>query len=55
VISVPGIEIRSEVAAAWRERQGVVALESSLISHGLPWPVNLERLAALKKLTDGES
>jgi pseudouridine-5'-phosphate glycosidase len=42
VISVSGIEIRSEVAAAWKEKQGVVALESTLISHGLPWPVNLE-------------
>lgn len=42
MISVPGIEIRSEVAAAWKEKQGVVALESTLISHGLPWPVNLE-------------
>jgi len=49
VSSVPGIEIRSEVAAAWKERQGVVALESSLISHGLPWPVNLETARGAEK------
>jgi pseudouridine-5'-phosphate glycosidase len=31
-----------EVAAALAERRPVVALESTLIAHGLPWPVNLE-------------
>lgn len=36
------IEIGAEVEAALRERRPVVALESTLISHGLPRPQNLE-------------
>src|SRR4051794_5659470 len=35
------IDIRPPVAAALREGAPVVALESTLVSHGLPWPVNL--------------
>ena len=31
-----------EVADALRDGAAVVALESTLITHGLPWPVNLE-------------
>jgi pseudouridine-5'-phosphate glycosidase len=31
-----------EVAAALRERRPVVALESTLIAHGLPYPLNLQ-------------
>jgi len=34
--------IRPEIAAALADGQGVVALESTLISHGLPYPANLE-------------
>ena len=34
--------VAPEVSAALRERRPVVALESTLISHGLPWPRNLE-------------
>jgi pseudouridine-5'-phosphate glycosidase len=34
--------ISSEVAAAQASNQPVVALESTLISHGLPYPANLE-------------
>ena len=33
--------ILPEVAEALKERRGVVALESTLIAHGLPWPENL--------------
>ncbi|MGL4552233.1 MAG: pseudouridine-5'-phosphate glycosidase [Gemmataceae bacterium] len=36
------IDVRPEVAAALGGRVPVVALESTLISHGLPWPVNLQ-------------
>ncbi|OAI39641.1 pseudouridine-5-phosphate glycosidase [Planctomycetaceae bacterium SCGC AG-212-D15] len=36
------LDVRPEVAAALREGRPVVALESTLIAHGLPWPVNLE-------------
>lgn len=34
--------VAPEVAAALAEGRGVVALESTLITHGLPWPDNLE-------------
>jgi pseudouridine-5'-phosphate glycosidase len=36
------LEIAAEVAAALRSGRPVVALESTLIAHGLPWPVGLE-------------
>lgn len=36
------LDVRPEVAAALQERRPVVALESTLIAHGLPWPLNLE-------------
>jgi pseudouridine-5'-phosphate glycosidase len=34
------------VAAALQAGESVVALESTLLSHGLPWPLNLETLRA---------
>jgi pseudouridine-5'-phosphate glycosidase len=36
------LDIRPEVAAALAEGRPVVALESTLIAHGLPYPRNLE-------------
>src|SRR3954451_14891303 len=36
------IHVSDKVATSLRERRPVVALESTLIAHGLPWPVNLE-------------
>jgi pseudouridine-5'-phosphate glycosidase len=36
------IDISAEVAAALQARRPVVALESTLIAHGLPWPINLQ-------------
>ncbi|HZY83534.1 MAG TPA: pseudouridine-5'-phosphate glycosidase, partial [Gemmataceae bacterium] len=36
------IDVRPEVAAALRQGKPVVALESTLIAHGLPRPLNLE-------------
>ena len=38
--------VAKEVADPVREGLGVVALESTLISHGLPWPENLETALA---------
>ena len=35
-----------EVAAAWAAGRPVVALESTVIAHGLPWPANLETAQA---------
>jgi pseudouridine-5'-phosphate glycosidase len=40
------LDVRDEVAAAIAARRPVVALESTLIAHGLPWPVNLETARA---------
>lgn len=36
------IDVRREVAVALHNGLPVVALESTLIAHGLPWPANLE-------------
>lgn len=38
----PILDVNPEVAAALQEGRPVVALESTLIAHGLPWPQNLE-------------
>jgi pseudouridylate synthase len=40
------LDVHPEVATALRERRPVVALESTLIAHGLPWPLNLETARA---------
>ncbi len=42
-------DIRPDVAAALAERRPVVALESTLIAHGLPWPENWETARAAEK------
>jgi pseudouridine-5'-phosphate glycosidase len=36
------LDVRPEPAEALRAGRSVVALESTLIAHGLPWPLNLE-------------
>ncbi len=47
-------QFSEEVATALRERQPLVALESTVIAHGLPYPTNLETAsrceAAVRKL-----
>jgi pseudouridylate synthase len=40
------LDIRPEVAAALRDGRPVVALESTLIAHGLPWPRNRDTAEA---------
>lgn len=42
------LEIAREVAEALAEGRGVVALESTIVAHGLPWPDNLEIGRALE-------
>lgn len=42
------LRVSAEVAAALEEERPVVALESTLISHGLPYPQNLEVAQALE-------
>jgi pseudouridine-5'-phosphate glycosidase len=39
---VDALQIADEVRAALAERRAVVALESTIVAHGLPWPENLE-------------
>src|SRR5437660_11793456 len=36
------LALHPEISAALEAKRPVVALESTLIAHGLPWPVNLE-------------
>ena len=38
----PYLDIHPEVAAALKEGRPVVALESTIISHGMPYPQNVE-------------
>ncbi|MGH9677731.1 MAG: pseudouridine-5'-phosphate glycosidase, partial [Candidatus Acidiferrum sp.] len=40
------LQIRPEIQAALRDGKPIVALESTLIAHGLPWPKNLETARA---------
>ncbi len=34
--------VRPEIRTALHERKAVVALETTILSHGMPWPRNLE-------------
>src|SRR5438876_1398806 len=40
------LALHPEISAALEEGRPVVALESTLIAHGLPWPLNLETARA---------
>lgn len=42
------IQLSEEVAAALRGGRPVVALESTVITHGLPWPANAETALAME-------
>ncbi len=44
----PELHLAPEVAAALHERRAVVALESTLITHGLPYPANIETALAME-------
>lgn len=44
----PHLDLDPEVAAALADGWPVVALESTLISHGMPWPHNVETALALQ-------
>jgi pseudouridine-5'-phosphate glycosidase len=44
------IKFNEEVAAALKNRQPVVALESTVIAHGLPFPKNLETARRLEQI-----
>lgn len=44
----PDLDIAPEVAAALADGQAVVALESTIVAHGMPYPRNLETALALE-------
>ena len=44
----PLLDIHPEVAAALASGAPVVALESTIISHGMPWPQNAETALAVQ-------
>jgi pseudouridine-5'-phosphate glycosidase len=44
------LDVRPAVATALADRRPVVALESTLIAHGLPWPVNVETARAAERV-----
>lgn len=48
------LRITEEVRAALAAREPVVALESTLIAHGLPWPENLEVGRAIEAVVRAE-
>lgn len=49
-MNVPAwLNLSTEVTAALAARKPVVALESTLIAHGLPWPTNLETAVAAEQ------
>jgi pseudouridine-5'-phosphate glycosidase len=48
------LDIRPNVSAALAARQPIVALESTLIAHGLPWPANLETARAAESAVRAE-
>lgn len=51
----PLLALHPEVAAALAENRPVVALESTLIAHGLPWPLNLETARAAEAAIRAEA
>ena len=42
------VRVRDEVQQALRAKQPVVALESTIISHGMPYPQNVGMAAAVE-------
>ncbi|MCI0642555.1 MAG: pseudouridine-5'-phosphate glycosidase [Gemmataceae bacterium] len=50
----PFMHVRPEVAEAVERQRPVVALESTLIVHGLPWPLNLETALAAEAAVRAE-
>lgn len=46
----PLVDIEPEVAAALAAARPVVALESTIITHGMPWPANVETARAVEQV-----
>jgi len=50
----PYIKLAEEVQVALQEQHPVVALESTVIAHGLPYPANIEAAAAMEQAIRAE-
>ncbi|WP_025724700.1 pseudouridine-5'-phosphate glycosidase [Acholeplasma granularum] len=50
----PYIDIHPKVLNALRENKAVVALESTIICHGLPYPKNIETALTIEKIVEQE-
>ena len=48
------LDIKPEVAQALAEGRPVVALESTILSHGMPYPQNLEFAAKVEEVVRSE-
>lgn len=44
------LDIHPEIQQALRKNEPVVALESTIITHGMPWPKNVETALAVEKI-----
>ena len=44
------LQVSPEVAQAYTEKKAIVALESTVIAHGLPHPANLEVAARMEEI-----
>src|ERR1700676_1939870 len=51
---LPFLDIRPDIQEAVASNRPVVELESTLIAHGLPWPLNLETARAAEEAVRGE-
>ncbi|CAJ0575735.1 unnamed protein product, partial [Mesorhabditis spiculigera] len=49
------LKVSDEVTAALHENRAIVALESTIIAHGLPYPTNLETGLELEQIVRSES
>ena len=49
----PAVAIGGEIAAALRDGRPVVALETTIVSHGMPWPDNLDTALAVEDVVRG--
>lgn len=47
------LEIRKDVAAGLRSGAPIVALESTIIAHGMPYPMNMETALAVEEIVKG--
>ena len=46
----PALQLTDEVATALREQRPVVSLESTIISHGMPYPRNVEMAIEVEQI-----